>query len=170
MNSESQSPILKNCNSCRRLLPLESFGLLKSSRDMFNYTCRDCRNYKRRANFHKNSDELILPLNKNNLKVLNDVIHMNNVEIPSLLLNKGKLATLHLERQDQDYLVITIKYLSTKLYTFVLSDVNQPHIYKALAILFYQLNIRLLSSNEIESGHFHIEKNSHIISKTPCKK
>lgn len=73
VNNESQSQVerTKVCNSCKRSLPRESYGILRSSSSGFNPTCFECRRYLRNQSYHKGKFEGdVFPLMAHNKKLL----------------------------------------------------------------------------------------------------
>ena len=72
----------KKCSQCQYDLPIYSFGLNCSSSDGYNYTCKTCRNTKRKYDYKKSSVDLNqLPQkfrNKEILKTINGDTKFNS--------------------------------------------------------------------------------------------
>lgn len=64
----------KKCSQCLLKLPIHSFGVNSSSSDGYNYTCKSCRNIKRRYHYKKNSIDLNqLPQKFRNKEILKKI-------------------------------------------------------------------------------------------------
>jgi hypothetical protein len=84
VHRQTQSQILRECNSCRRVLCTSSFGLSRRTKGGYNCTCKDCRNYRRRKSYSGDTTN-VLPLNENNKAILNLVLQSRSkIEIPCL--------------------------------------------------------------------------------------
>lgn len=70
--SPSQKIELKQCDSCKRSLPQNGhFGILRSSKDGYNPTCKDCRRYLRNQTYHRGKYlGTVFPLRANNRKII----------------------------------------------------------------------------------------------------
>lgn len=86
--SQSQSSAeLSECASCKRVLPLRCYGILRSELSGYNPVCKDCRNYRRRRSYGSAVNEgPIYPLNENNRKAIDAMIQGSLKTIPALSL------------------------------------------------------------------------------------
>lgn len=94
MNNESRTQKVKSCTSCKRSLPLYFFGLRKCAVDGLNYTCKECRNFKKRQTYNIEAIEQtsILPLDQYNYLFIKNMPAFNiNYDLIGLDLETLKL-------------------------------------------------------------------------------
>lgn len=119
MNNQLQSQILKKCNSCKRSLHVCYFGICPKTKDGFNPTCRGCRNYRRRRDYHKAAfnEELIWPLRDNNsLMLCRRLGEASEVQLPAL------------NHMDNSKCLVTIRKEDLSLYTAKIESSNNTNL------------------------------------------
>lgn len=107
----------KKCSQCLHSLPIHCFGVNSSSSDGYNYTCKSCRNIKRKYHYKKDSIDLNqLPQKFRNKEILEKIagdkvlctecgheVHINFFEKDSKVkISKGGELVLALEINDTD--------------------------------------------------------------------
>ncbi len=94
MSTQSQNTNLKKCNSCRRTLNYEFFGISKLTFDGFNSKCRPCRNQNRRISYGKSIEPYLLNLKRNNetyLEYFNESLYNDYILYAINLTNEEPL-------------------------------------------------------------------------------
>lgn len=149
MNSETQFQKVKSCNACKRTLPIHFFGIRKFSKDGYNPTCKDCRNFRRRQAYKTpdNSDDPCYPLNEHNKKFLWTISESKRkVELLGLQLNSLEAFEVLYEFHHPQIFKITLKMYSSS-YTHIHGGTKDEFIAFAL-LLMDRFNIRLFHPDD----------------------
>ena len=147
MEYESQSQKSKTCQTCRRRLPIYYFGILQSSSDCYNYTCKECRNYRRRQAYKKTEDfEYIPPLRDHNEMIFN-LIESGQLPSPvsSILLPSREKIEVKIERSLPGYTYVSIWSESKIITATQFSDTRWDTVKPFLHDLFFRMGVRLCS-------------------------
>lgn len=137
----------KICGSCKRNLYIGSFGVFRKSKDGLNSTCLECRNFKRRCNYHKSAtrEPLIFPLSNHNESIINLV---NSESSPVLFkahcLSTNTYVDLELTMSINCW---TIKVTDSQSIdeSWFLSGSRSEQMLKLLNVVLVQRRIRLVS-------------------------
>lgn len=146
MEQQSQSQKSKVCQTCRRELPVNYFGILKSSSDCYNYTCKECRNYRRRQAYKKTEDfEYIPPLRDHNDMILN-LIQTNQLLTPvkSIMQPSGEKIDVTIEKSPTG-ITVTASNAEKMIASLQFSDMNLEIIKPYLHDFFFKTGIRLVT-------------------------
>lgn len=143
MNSETSTIKVKSCNSCKRSLPFNYFGIRKFSADGYNPCCKDCRSFRRRVVKNDNAEQTF-PLNEHNRRFLLKLNKKGNwIELVGLNLKTLKpLKILYKQTCRDDIFYIKIKTTKKDGHTLVHYGTKEDFLELVLPSLL-RLNIRL---------------------------
>ncbi|MES2803626.1 MAG: hypothetical protein V4654_14125 [Bdellovibrionota bacterium] len=145
MNSESPNQKVKSCNSCKRSLPLNYYGVRQSSNDGYSPCCKDCRNFRRRLSYNAetSTEPAILPLSEHNKAFIEQLnIAPKLIDFVGIDLTTLEMVSVEQKRKSNGVIYFTIKYKNGSSRGLMFQGTHIDYIVLVVKIL-HIYNIRL---------------------------